>query len=335
MTDFQSQKAVVRTYQRALDTAAPGARSSALSGVFAPDALWRGMHPFHEQTGPEAIAETFWEPLGAALDGRWQRRPDIFIAGESGHGEEGAVWVAEMGHLMGNWRAPFLGLRPSGRLAFLRYAEFNKVEAGQITESAFFCDILHLARQAGHMAIPHQTGQFMIAPGPRGGGGLLYDAQDPHQGAETLYWINRMCDNINVNRAKFASFEDELADTWTGDMIWSGPTGIGASYTIPRYIEQHSGPFRTRLADRQFNGHLARIAEGPFGGFFGWPNLSLRNTGGYLGQPASDVQADMRVVDMYRREGDKLAENWIFIDIPHFLKMQGLDVLARLREVQG
>jgi hypothetical protein len=38
----------------------------------------------------------------------------------------------------------------------------------------------------------------------------------------------------------------------------------------------------------------------------------------------------MRVVDMYRREGDKLAENWVFIDMLHFLKMQGVDVLAEL-----
>ena len=39
----------------------------------------------------------------------------------------------------------------------------------------------------------------------------------------------------------------------------------------------------------------------------------------------------MRVVDMYRRDGDKLAENWIFIDILHFLAMQGNDVLGRMR----
>jgi len=41
-------------------------------------------------------------------------------------------------------------------------------------------------------------------------------------------------------------------------------------------------------------------------------------------------RADMRVLDLYRRDGDRLAENWIFIDMLHFLKLQGLDVLARL-----
>lgn len=38
----------------------------------------------------------------------------------------------------------------------------------------------------------------------------------------------------------------------------------------------------------------------------------------------------MRIVDLCRRDGDRLAENWIFIDLQHFLNMQGLDVLKRL-----
>jgi predicted SnoaL-like aldol condensation-catalyzing enzyme len=50
------------------------------------------------------------------------------------------------------------------------------------------------------------------------------------------------------------------------------------------------------------------------------------------GGPAA---ADMRVIDMYRVEDGKLAENWIFIDILHFLNMQGLDVLKRMEAVQS
>ena len=143
-----------------------------------------------------------------------------------------------------------------------------------------------------------------------------------------------MCDNINVNRAKFASFEDELADTWTRDMIWSGPTGIGASYTISRYIEQHSGPFREAFRERTFNGHICTVAEGHYGGFFGWPNFTALHVGGFMGMPGSDQRGEMRVIDIYRREGDKLAENWIFIDLLHFWKQQGVDILARTTGIE-
>ena len=53
-----------------------------------------------------------------------------------------------------------------------------------------------------------------------------------------------------------------------------------------------------------------------------------------MGLPSSNT-ADMRVVDVYRRDGDKLAENWVFIDILHWLSMQGLDVLERMRHLLG
>ena len=48
-----------------------------------------------------------------------------------------------------------------------------------------------------------------------------------------------------------------------------------------------------------------------------------------------DTPAEMRVVDVYRRDGDKLSENWVFIDLLHWLDMQGLDVLARMRQLRG
>ncbi len=57
-------------------------------------------------------------------------------------------------------------------------------------------------------------------------------------------------------------------------------------------------------------------------------------TGGYMGL-TKGPRADMRVVDIYRRDGDKLAENWVFIDLLHWLSEQGLDVLQRMRQQLG
>ncbi len=48
---------------------------------------------------------------------------------------------------------------------------------------------------------------------------------------------------------------------------------------------------------------------------------------------ASNVHASMRIVDIYRRAGDKLAENWVFIDLLHYLFEHGLDVLERMRQI--
>lgn len=51
--------------------------------------------------------------------------------------------------------------------------------------------------------------------------------------------------------------------------------------------------------------------------------------------PGGTQDTQMQVVDVYRRDGDKLSENWVLIDLPWWLKQQGLDVLQRNRELRG
>jgi len=71
-----------------------------------------------------------------------------------------------------------------------------------------------------------------------------------------------------------------------------------------------------------FNGLFsqAAMAEGHFGDFFSWPKLTLAYSGDCMGMPAGPNPADMRVVDLYRKEGGKLSENWVFVDILHYLR---------------
>ena len=330
MTDFSRAKACVQAHHAALARANVDTVGDALAEHLGPDTLWRGMHPFHEQTGPAAVAEVFWAPLLRSLT-RMQRREDVFFAGDNTL-EAGGRWVVSMGHFMGLFDAPFLGIPPTGKIVMLRYAEFSRIEGDRITEQALFVDLLHLMAQAGCYPLPDMSAAQLVQPGPMTHDGLLHSAQDAAEGAKTLALIERMISSIdNANKAEHPpSPQEELAENWLDDMVWWGPTGIGATYTIDRYIEQHQQPFRQQLGHRTFNGHIARIAEGTYGGFFGWPNLTMECTGPYLGLPPSGRKADMRVVDIYRRDGDKLAENWIFIDMLHFLNMQGLDVLEHL-----
>jgi SnoaL-like domain len=336
MQDFQSQKALVRDFHDTLAAAGPDGAAEALARFTAPDWLWRGMHPFHEQTGAEAVAQVFWAPLMTAMT-RLQRRPDIFLAGLNEIDGFSSVWVVSMGHLIGLFDQPWLGIRPTGRIAMLRYAEFNRIEDGRIAETAMFCDIPSVMIQAGQNPFPPQTGAHLVQPGPMTHDGLMWDRQDPETGRATLAAINAMLGDMGKReRLKDArsGYAGELARTWHDDMIWWGPAGIGATYTIDRYIKQHAAPFRDALDEGyRFNGHLCRLAEGHFGGFFGWANLTLRNSGGYMGMTASPGPADMRVVDIYREQDGKLAENWVFIDLLHYLNMQGLDVLHRMESL--
>jgi hypothetical protein len=329
--ELQAAKAVVRAYYDALAGAKPETAAEIIGRHVAEDYHWRGMHPFNEQHGAVAVAESFWTPFLSAF-APVQRRTDVFVAGFNHAKEDGTLWVMSMGHLMGLFDRPWLGIPPTGKIAMLRFAEFHRVADGKIVETALFCDIIHIMLQAGLTPLPPQTGAHLVQPGPATHDALLYNPQDPAAGVETRDLIRRMVSDIQ-NVGKFARREDELRQHWHEDMIWWGPGGIGASYTIPRYLKQHAEPFRAHLHDRTFHGHIAFVTEGNFGGFFGWPNLSMKHVGGYLGLPASEARGEMRVVDVYRRKDDKLAENWIFIDMLHFLKCQGLDVLERIRTV--
>ena len=220
----------------------------------------------------------------------------------------------------------------TGKLAMLRYCEFDRVHAGKIAETAMYFDIPHLAAQAGQNLFPAQTAAHLVQPGPLTHDGLLFEARPADEGRATMAAIEAMIIDLGTWQSGL-SLTDELARTWHDDMLWWGPEGIGATYTIERYARQHSGPFRAAFSDRSKTRHLARVAEGHFGGFFGWPNFCATLTGPFMGMPPTGKRGEFRVIDIYRREGDKLAENWVFIDLLHFWKQQGVDLLERAAEV--
>lgn len=325
---FQTEKAVVR----GLYDAMRGARDIAeiLGDRTSADWHWRGVHPFYERHGADDVAATFWAPLMTSLT-RLQRREDIFFAGQNTVGE--SVWVVSMGHLIGLFDAPWLGIAPTGKMVSLRYCEFNRVEGGKITETMLHVDIPHLMAQAGQNPFASQTAAQLVQPGPMTHGGLLHDAQPAEDGVATIAAINAMIGDLGTWQLGLP-LEDELARTWHDDMIWWGPTGIGATYTIERYAKQHAGPFRAAFYERTGTGHVARLAEGEYGGFFGWPNFTAKHHG-FMGMPANDQPCEFRVIDIYRRDGDKLAENWVFIDLLYWMMQQGDDVLARMAQAAG
>jgi hypothetical protein len=332
MNKYQAAKAVVRDYFDALEHTTPDTVAGVLKTYTGSDYLWRGVYPFRELHGAEVVAETFWVPLMRSLT-RMQRRQDIFIAGTSEiNGEQ---WVMSMGNFAGLFDADWLGIPRTRKIANLRYAEFNCVQDERISQTGLFVDVISLMVQAGVYPLPPSTGVFYNYPGPRTHDGLLFIDAPEEEGVVTLALVNEMVQDLHELNASGSMDcpQEVLERTWSQDMIWYGPAGIGATYTIPRYQEQHQLPFRSSLADKKSLGHVCRFAEGNYACFFGWPNLSNTPIGGFLGLAGGKVNAVMQVVDVYRREGDKLAENWVFIDLPYWLKQQGLDVLDRTQRI--
>ena len=326
---FQSEKQIVLEFYERVENSTVNSVTDVLSKYYSENVFWRGFHPFNEVIGSRKVSDVFWKPLLQSF-GNLTRRLDIFLAGENKIPSYEGVWVVSMGHLMGLFDSDWLGIKHTSKMALLRYCEFNKIENNKITDVAMFFDIPHLMIQSGLNPFPPQTGAHLVQPGPVTHEGLMFKKQNYSKGLKTKKVIENMINDVKIWQAiEGKPLIKELRKSWNEDMVWWGPAGIGATYTIERYANQHSGPFRKGFKDRQFNGHICRVAEGNFGGFFGWPNLTLTPTGGFMGMPASKIPGDMRVIDMYRREGTKLSENWVFIDLLHFWLMQGVDILDR------
>ena len=191
-------------------------------------------------------------------------------------------------------------------------------------------------RQAGYNPFMPDTGAFFIQPGPRTHDGLLFDDAPEHMGQATLNTIHLMKEMVTQGRLDKEN-HDGLGQAWHDDMIWFGPSGIGATYTKERYQHQHRRPL---IENMNFDipgqgqakiGHICRMAEGNYGGFFGWPNFYAIPQGNFMGLPETDKISEFRVVDIYRVQDGKIAENWIFMDLLHFMKTQGVDVLENMK----
>jgi hypothetical protein len=259
---------------------------------------------------------------------------DIFYAGTNLIDNHSSKWVVNMGHLLGIFNNPFLGIVPTRKAVMLWYCEFYRVENNKITEGAFFLDILKFMQQLQLPIIPESTGMVGFNPGPMTHDGLYFNKQPEEEGQKTLDLMMRMANRL-VGGGMKTTIPD-LEKDWHKDMIWWGPGGIGASYTYEGYLKDHTGPFEDGLDYVEFTGHIVENAEGNYGGWFGWPNLRMKPKSNYMGlTSSSDKVGEMRVVDLYRRNDNKLAENWIFIDHLHFLKSIGIDLLGRYNNLKN
>ncbi len=241
----QAAKLHVLKLDDAFDRASDDELTNILDQYTAEHYQWRGLHPFHEQQSTADVVEVFWKPLRHSFTAL-QRRVDVFFAShntisapDTEHSERTAeehvrsVWTCQMGHFMGLMDKPWLDIPPTGRMVFIRYAEFHRIDNGLIQESALFIDLIGVMRQAGQYPLPPSTGASFIYPGPATVDGVLHAAHPPEQGQATMTLIDKMVSDLSDANKLSLTHDDNrvprevLARSWDENMIWYGPEGIG------------------------------------------------------------------------------------------------------------
>jgi predicted ester cyclase len=299
----------------------------AADALFAADLEWYGSHPINDGAGRDGWIADALTPLKAAFPDM-ERRDDIFIAGMF----RDRPWIACTGHYAGTFAKPLFGIPATGHLAFLRYGEFYRLgDDGRVVEAVAIWDVIGLMIMAGVNPLPRSAGIDLLIPGPRSRDGVRPGIVEPEAGALTNARVEAMIAGLmEYDGRSLASMAQERF--WSPDMNWYGPGGIGSNRRLKGFQELHQRPFLTAFPDRRGGNHKSRIGDGMYCASTGWPSIQATHAGPYLGQPATERRITMRVMDWWRREGDMLAENWVFIDLPDLFLQFGRDLFADMRD---
>lgn len=283
----------------------------------------RACTPIGEGDGEAFVRDRLTIPLHAAFS-HLHVRTDLSFAGRF----DGAEWTATSGHLLGLFTRPLFGIPPSGRAAHLRFGCFQRVEASVAQESLLLLDLPALMLQVGTWPLAPPLGSTFMAPPPaRRTPGANSD--------DTLGLVEQMIAGLlRYDGQSLASMG--MRDFWTTDFCWHGPAPIGSFVGHEDYERGHQRPFLAAFPDRVGGNHRARIAAADLAASCGWPSIRATHSGGaWLGLAGTGRHVEMRVMDFWRAEGDRLAENWVMIDLLHLLEQLGINPLERMRAARG
>lgn len=296
-----------------------------LRRYFSEGLRWHGCAPFDTQTGTDALWQVYWRTLHGSFS-HLRRRIDLFLGGEC----EGQSWVSSAGYIIGQFDEDWLGIPASGRETFIRYGEFYQVENSRIVRVYLLHDLLDVMRQAGCYPLPPSLGLFGFVPPPRTADGILRGLQPPAESELTfkLAYDMLFCGLNEFDRAGKQSMG--MRRFWHEDMHWYGPAGIGTTRSLTEFEDYHQLPWLRAFPDRAVVWESPMFGDGRYAATAGWREVIATHTGEYLGQPPTHKRIEFRVMDWWRREGERLIENWVLIDMIDLFRQFGRDLLAGL-----
>ncbi len=323
MTDFRAEfhKALAE-----LMTVADAKLEALASQRIAENAVFDISDPIGTLVGPQAIVNDFLRPLRQAL--KHPQRRDLMLIGGQNVRDEGGEWLASVSHITGLFQAPLFGVHPNGRLVFLRFGEFYRIENGQITQARIIFDLLHLLHEIDRYPLPGHYGTPVSFPAPATQEGIC--PPNRADGAKSLDIVQRMLSSLHVyDPDTFGSdYQTGSGGLWTEDFMWYGPGGIGSTTGWTGFVDHHRADFLRAFPDRQGGNHYCRIGDGHFAAVSGWPSMTMTHQAPYLGVPATGKALTLRVMDFYRCTDEAIAENWVLLDYVDLLRQMGVDVIA-------
>lgn len=306
---------------------------AALDALLAPDALTRFAHPLGDARGAEAFYDRVYAPLFNAIPDL-ERRDTIVTAGTT---PEGAEWVGCGGYYVGLFAQPWLDIQPTSHMVHMRFHEFFRFENDRVTEIQALWDIPEVMMQAGSWPMTPSLGREWHVPGPATEDGIVPGPYDVERSDASCQHVIDMLDYLKKHPSQGGPEVMEMERFWHPRMSWYGPSAIGTGRGIQGFRDWHQIPFLNAMPDR--GGYVDEITyhffgDGDYVGVTGWPNMiQTLSHGGWLGIPPVDKRITMRSLDFWRIENGLIRENWVLVDLLDMYDQIGVDVFARMREL--
>ncbi|MEX3010608.1 hypothetical protein [Hoeflea sp. TYP-13] len=319
-------KAALKTYSEAYRYPQSDGFANAVERFFDRDAIINIVHPFNEIAGTAGYQSDFLEPLLGSFENLC--RADYIAFGGS---NDASDWVTCTGYYCGHFTKPWLGIMPTNAMAYLRFGEFHRMENGRAVESYIFLDIPELMIAAGQWPIEDSPGRDRgytgYLPGPAAQDGLVWHDNDPALSASSFEMVTDMLRGLATENQAWRPY-------WHENMLWYGPAAFGSFVGLENFagfqvtFESAFSEWIGGAVPGSQTRHFTRFGDGNYVCSGGWPSLNAVQAKTFLGQPSTGKRLFMRVCDWWRRDGELLAENWVFVDIPHVLLQMGYDVFA-------
>ena len=325
----QQNKAVVRSLCDAMYNYEPLQVSALLESIFHENAKVQLGFPFEDLDGAKGLYDQALAPLQEAVPDL-ERRDTIIMSGETGDGN----WVGCCGYYTGCFSKPWLHIPPTGHQFAMRFHEFYRVEDGLVIEFQGLWDIPEVMMQAGVWPMAVSLGREWQVPAPASQDGLNPVLGPAEQSQLSKKLVGDMCAGLS----EFATGGVEamaLDRYWHAKSSWYGPAGIGTCRGISGFRNWHQIPFLNGMPNRQGDANTGHFfSEGEYVAFTAWPGMSATiSNDGWMGIAPAGQEITMRSLDFWRCEGDLIRENWVLVDLLSVYDQIGVDVLARMREL--
>ena len=331
----QSNKRLVRGFWQSLEAAAPGEQQAVVDSVMASDLTWHGHDPVGDLHGANSFVNDFWQPLLHSFPDI-RRQTWLFFGGESNGRVDGDItrdgrtWVTGTGCFTGVFAEDYLGIPATGSQVNIRWGDCSRVVDGRIVEVFFLLDLIDLMQQAGCHVLPPSLGADHVYPPPKAGDGILLDAQEQKESAYSLDHIRRF-NFESLNGYDETNLESmDVPGFFHPEVHWYGPGGIGACYSLKEFQDYHQLPWLHAYPDRKIQDLDGLFAEGNYSGGTGWTGVIATHKGEYKGVRATGRTIKFNGLDWWKREGDLIVENWVFVDMIHLFRQFGIDLFDRL-----